>query len=282
MNMQLDRLTRVPSRITNELFLEYKIFQSRFVKGKMKILFSDKPAWECSIKKGFQYTKHEITFGELATKNLKDYELIVPLTIQDLKYLNEARNLIINNPIPIPSMESLLLCDDKYLLNKTLMAKGFGSIIPRMEGALAYPYIVKKRIDEWGVNSHMITDIQQEHIFSDILANPEYFSQEVITGPFEYATHILFKDQKIVCSINIKYVFKSEIPIKGKDNPIYIKICRCPYLDVFSSILKVIGFDGLCCLNYKVVDNRPYILEINPRFGGSLSPFFFSFMKHIV
>ena len=282
MNMQLDRLKRVPSRITNELFLEYKIFQSRFAKRKMKILFSHKPTWEDSIKKGFKYTQHAIAFGEISADNIKDYDLIVPLTIQDLKYLDEVRSLIIDNPIPIPSMESILLCDDKYLLNKTLVAKGFGSFVPQMGGALTYPYILKKRIDEWGVNSHTIADIQQEHIFLDTLTNPEYFSQELITGPYEYATHILFKDQKIACSINIKYAFKSETPIKGKDNPIYIKVCRCPYLDVFSSIIKSIGFEGLCCFNYKVFDNRPFILEINPRFGGSLGPLFFSFMNHIV
>ena len=189
MNIQLDRLKRVPSRITNELFLNYKIFQSRFAKQKIKILFSHKPAWENSIKKGFEYTQHAITFGEISADNIKDYDLIVPLTIQDLKCLNEVRNLIVDNPIPIPSIESILLCDDKYLLNQTLMTKGFGNFVPQIGGALTYPYILKKSIDEWGVNSHTIADIQQEHFFLDTLTNSEYFCQELITGSYEYATH---------------------------------------------------------------------------------------------
>ncbi len=38
---------------------------------------------------------------------------------------------------------------------------------------------------------------------------------------------------------------------------------------------------GLCCFNYKVIDDNPYLLEINPRFGGSLSSFFFSFIRQL-
>jgi predicted ATP-grasp superfamily ATP-dependent carboligase len=34
-------------------------------------------------------------------------------------------------------------------------------------------------------------------------------------------------------------------------------------------------------VNYKVVRGLPYILEINPRFGGSLTPYFFSFIRHL-
>ncbi len=35
------------------------------------------------------------------------------------------------------------------------------------------------------------------------------------------------------------------------------------------------------CINYKVVNGQPVIFEINPRFGGSLSLFFFSFLRHL-
>ena len=77
------------------------------------------------------------------------------------------------------------------------------------------------------------------------------------------------------------YEFDSEIPIKGQDAWLYRAIRRCPYLTLFSNILNSIGFQGLCCVNYKVERGRPYILEINPRFGGSLTPYFFSFIRHL-
>jgi len=147
-------------------------------------------------------------------------------------------NLIIDNPIAIPSMECILLCDDKYLLNRSLAANGFGHFLPKMGGTLAYPYILKKRIDLSGENSHLISDKQQEQVFSDISTHSEYFSQDFIKGSYEYATHILFKNQRIVHSMNIEYKFTTETPIKGKDKSIYTMICHCPYLDVFAPMLR--------------------------------------------
>jgi hypothetical protein len=247
----------------------------------MKILFSQRPDFEKYIKEGFYDSPHEIAFKDFPS-NIKEHDLIVPLSLCDLKYLHTMRDLIINNPIPIPSLECISLCDDKHLLNKSLEANGFGHFLPKVGGALTYPYILKKRIDEGGRNSHLISDKQQEQALSDVLTHPEYFSQSFMRGSYEYATHILFKNRRIVHSINIEYKFTSETPIKGKDKPIYTMICHCPYLDLFSNMLRSIGFNGLCCINYKVCDNHPFILEINPRFGGSLCSFFFSFIRHAV
>jgi predicted ATP-grasp superfamily ATP-dependent carboligase len=81
--------------------------------------------------------------------------------------------------------------------------------------------------------------------------------------------------------MNIEYAFASMTPIKGKDRMIYRKVCPCPHLALFSAVLTSIGFQGLCCVNYKLVDHRPFILEINPRFGGSLTGYFFSFLRHL-
>jgi hypothetical protein len=283
-------LTKVPShlpeqlnaKITNRLFLTYEILQSRLSSHqKIKIFFLDQKGWEPALKNSFKSTQYEITFGKLCSSNIKDYDLVVPLSMQDLKSLNKVLHLVEHNPIPIPSIESLLLCDDKYLLNQRLIDNGFGNFIPKMGSRLSYPYILKKSIDEWGKNSHVILDMQQEQSFTKLLDHPEYFSQTLVPGTHEYATHIIFKDQRIVCAINIEYGFKTDTPIKGKDPEIYRKVCSCSYLDVFSSILMSIGFEGLCCINYKVWNNRPLILEINPRFGGSLCPFFFSFLRHL-
>jgi len=248
-------------------------------KRKVKILFSNKQGWIRSIQKGFQSTTHEITFQEFSSEKIKDYDLVVPLTIRDARFLNEIRDLIADNPIPIPSNDNILLCNDKYLFNQELTRSGFSELIPEMGDRLSYPYILKKKIDEWGQNSHIISDEKHEQIFADILASPGYFTQEIIAGPNEYATHILFKDKEILCSLNIKYAFEKNIPIKGKDKPIYKINCHCPYINIFSSVLRSIGFEGLCCINYKVRDNRPWILEINPRCGASLCPYLFSFVE---
>ena len=280
----MDKLKRLNPRIREISFRAFRSserFRSHLLsERKMKILFFCRQDWEKNIKDGFYDTPHEIAFEDFPPRDIKDYDLIVPLTMRDLKYLTEVRNLILDNPIPIPSMESILLCDDKYLLNTSLAANDFGHFLPKMGSALTYPYILKKRIDEGSNHCHLISDKQQEQVFSDILTHPEYFSQNFINGSYEYATHILFKNQSIVHSLNVEYKFNSETPIKGKDRPIYTMVCHCPYLDVFAAMLTSIGFNGLCCINYKVCDNHPIVLEINPRFGASLCTYFFSFIRH--
>jgi predicted ATP-grasp superfamily ATP-dependent carboligase len=203
------------------------------------------------------------------------------MTVAALKYLTDLQDPGLDKLMPIPSMRAILLCDDKYLLNQRLAANGFDSFVPRMGDTQTYPYILKKRIDAWGANTHIISNPEQEKTFSDKIADPDYFKQQLITGPFEYATHIIFKDGRIVCCLSVEYKFSKERPIKGKDLPAYSTLCPCPYLDLFSEVLSCIGFNGLCCVNYKVHENRPYIFEINPRFGLSLGPYFFAFIRRL-
>jgi hypothetical protein len=273
---------QINSKIFNASFSFYANLRSGiFSKSKMTILFSEKKAWAPEIIKGFRFTQHQITFAELSAKNIADHDLVVPLTIDDLKLLSEIPLVTSKNPLPIPSIECIELCDDKYRFNRTIVANGFGDYIPQMGGSLTYPYILKKRIDDWGKNCFIISDKQQEQTFSDRINHPDFFCQKLIPGTREYATHILVKNNKILHSLNIEYGFSSEFPIKGKQQFLYTRICRCPYLDLFSDILNSIEFEGLCCVNYKTADNKPQIIEINPRFGGSLSEFFFSFIKHL-
>lgn len=247
----------------------------------MKILLSKKQEWEAAISTGFQDAAHELVFDEFSPATIGSYDLVVPLTVQDAMLLNEMRPLIAWNPLPIPTRESIELCNDKARFNRTLMANGFAHFIPQMNSALPYPYIVKKSIDEWGKNSHVIRDACHEQELGDVLTHPDYFRQALVPGPTEYATHILFKDRQIAWALNVQYVFASETPIKGKDAILSTALCRCPYLEQFAAILRFLGFAGLCCVNYKVLDGRPFLFEINPRFGGSLCPFFPFLLRHL-
>lgn len=274
-------LKRLNAWTIKRIFIAYEICRARMhSKNKLKIVFSNKPDWEHAITQGYKFTQHDVTFETLSPDKLTKSDLVIPLTIPDLKNLNASRDLTKHNPIPIPSLESILLCDDKYLTNQFLIENGFEMFIPKMHKP-AYPYILKKRIDEWGENSHIVRNAQQEKLLASKICHPDYFCQELVTGTAEYATHIIIKNKRATCAINIKYVFEINTPIKGKDKPVYMRICRNPYIDIFESILNRIDFEGLCCVNYKVQDQQPKILEINPRFGGSLGPYIFSFMRKI-
>jgi hypothetical protein len=263
------------------LFLSRRYLSLLSGQRTYRILFSKKDDWEPLIRKDFRYTRHKLTFDSITPENVKKHDLIVPLAIEDILYLNEIRHMIDGNPLPIPKAESVLLCDDKYLFNKTLMENNFEKLIPRMGINLKYPYILKKKTDGWGKNSHIITNTEQEDKFRNEIDSEDYFCQELVYGKKEYATHMIFHNGSALHSINIVYNYDKEIYIKGKDKMLYAKKEICPFDDLFCSILKLIGFEGLCCVNYKLSDGQPLLLEINPRFGGSLSNHFHSFMKYL-
>lgn len=280
--IQLDRLKRLDVALTNRLFRGYQLIRSCLSGGAgLRILFSDKPDWKRPIAAGLALTRHEIAFGAFSPENIVRHDLVVPLTMSDLCYLQTVRGLVAGNPIPIPNLASILLCDDKYRFNHALIASGFGDVVPAMEGAPVFPYILKKKSDEWGEHSHVIHGPRDECRFAAELSSADYFKQALVQGRREYAAHILFKAGRIVRSVTIEYVFDTETPIKGRDRELYKKICRCPFLDLFAAILLLIGFEGLCCFNYKVRDGQPFVFEVNPRFGGSLCPFFLAFLGRL-
>lgn len=247
----------------------------------LRVLMSEKLDWQDDIRRGFNRTIHTVEFGSITPESFGNFDLVVPLTIADLLRVRRSPSLLDKHPIPVPSERCILLCHDKYKFNQTLINAGFGRHIPKMGPGLAPPYILKKRTGEWGQGCRMIRDRVEEHAARKQLNDPAFFCQEIIRGPIEFATHILFAEGRIVKSLNIMYEFESETPIKGQDPDLYKIIHRCAYLDLFGSTLRAIGFQGLCSVNYKVAGGQPFLLEINPRFGGSLGPYFFSFIRHL-
>jgi predicted ATP-grasp superfamily ATP-dependent carboligase len=245
----------------------------------MKILFSTKLDWEDDIRSGFESTAHDIAFGEFSDDSVREHDLVVPLTVDDLRRLHDLRDALGDNPIPLPSLDSIALCDDKLLLNRALEKKGYIDCVPTMGLFQAYPFILKKRIDEWGANSHIVHNVTEQTAYADKLVAPDYFRQEYIPGKTEYTAHILFKRGRIVCSTTLEFMFEQEVFIKGREPDCGRSVCECPYLELFGRILTSIGFEGLCCFNYKVVNKQPLIFEINPRFGASLGPLFAAFIE---
>jgi hypothetical protein len=268
------------SKITEARFLLAfcAIVHGSFSKKK-RILFSKRNEWETGLRNRFRFTRHTIVFDDLSARDFNDFDLVVPLTIKDVRYLSGMRDQLEWNPIPVPTLECVELCDDKYRFNQALMNSQFKDFVPKMGSHLDYPYILKKKTDEWGANCHIIENAEMAKALSHKLKDSAYFTQELVQGHEQYSAHILFKDNQVVYSVDIKHVFNTKRPIQGQHEHSYSFVRKCPYLDQFASILSFIGFEGLCCIDYKVKDNTPLIIEINPRFGGSLCRYFIYFIQ---
>jgi predicted ATP-grasp superfamily ATP-dependent carboligase len=248
---------------------------------QLRILFSEKCGGENLIRNGFKMLHHHVDFDVILPGKIKDYDLVIPLNMEDLRALHKVPQLINNQLIPIPDIKAINICDDKYLFYQTLVDKGFKDFLPKIDKDLPFPFLLKKKVAWGGNDCYFITSPKQKKKFIKLIGSPDYFCQEIIEGKSEFDTHILFKNHQIVASMNIENSFAKDVYIKGKDEFICTKIVKCPYLDIFSNILESIGFEGLCCFNYKENQGKPAIFEINPRFDGSLSRYFFTFLRYL-
>ncbi len=267
-------------RLNKVVFKSYFCFLKLLYRSKeKKILFSRECDWEEEIIKGFKGTNIKVYFKELESENFNAYDLIVPLTIKDLTSQTICDKMGKRQSIiPMPNAEVVELFDDKYQFNEKLISHGFEEYIPPVGNVTSYPYILKKKKDKWGANTFLIHDEATEKMHKDKIKSEEFFVQEIITGRYEHAAHVIVKNGKIEKALTLKYIFEIETGIKGKDNHLK-NIDRNHYMKTFEDILNATGFEGLCCINYKVKNGIPYIIEINPRFGGSLAPYFFLFIK---
>ena len=247
----------------------------------LKILFSPFEQWQDTIQKGFKATRHQIAFEQLQPERFSDFDLVVPLTVPDVLTAARNRESIAHSLLPSPTEQAVNLCDDKHAFNLALMDKGLGRYIPPMATMLKPPYILKRSTGGYGMHTYLITREADEAEHQEKIADPAYFKQQMIAGREEYATHVIARGGEIVTSLNIRYTFHEELPVKGKNRVICKHICHCPHLELFADILRAIKYEGLCCFNYKMQGKVPMILEINPRFGASLCPYFAIFASRL-
>lgn len=275
------KILRWEAAINKITYFAYETVRALLSKRKFKILFSLKAEREQDVRKSFRFLNHEIAFDEFTPENFVKYDIIMPFNMYNLRRLITYRELVANSLMPTPTMEAIDICDDKFLFYTTLVEKGFENDMPRVGKNLKIPYIVKRKVAHMGMDCYVIDTPEKEKEHWDDINNPDFFCQEIIQGEKEYATHLIFRDGKMVCALNVVYIFSTPTYVKGVDKFICNRLGKCPHLDLFADMLNAIGFEGICCFNYKEIDGKPYVFEINPRFGGSLSMFFFSFLRHL-
>lgn len=254
-----------------------------FPRPELRILFSANQDNEQTIRSGFRLFHHHIEFGAFTPENISKNDLLIPLHIADVRALLKYPQLTKNKLIPIPGLETVNICDDKYLFSETLIQKGFKHLLPAIADDLPLPFMLKKKVAAGSENCYLISNTEERLKYKELIKSPDYFCQEIIEGTDEYCTHILFKDHKIVASITIKYNYHNGITnnIKSDYSLFYKSICKSPHLDTFTSILNAIDYEGLCNFDYKMQNGELKIFEINPRFGGSLSRYFFTFLRQL-
>ncbi|HSZ74429.1 MAG TPA: hypothetical protein VK779_06395 [Rhizomicrobium sp.] len=238
------------------------------------ILFAPKPEWVDPIQTRLNPAKFQGFFREFddSAVSLDNFDCVVPLRLGDYDLLR-AKPEKSAPKFLIPDEAVVALAHDKSQWNDFLQHSGFGEFVPEIyNGHVSYPFIYKKRQDDWGFNSRIIYSPEEMITFEKAIAREDYFKQEYVSGKTEYVTHILAVDGKVRYALCYEHGFDSDYFIKGKwANYTSWRELETPFMDIFVSILEKLNYTGTCCFNFKIANGIPKIFEMNPRYGWTLT-----------
>ncbi|MDB5694697.1 MAG: hypothetical protein JWN21_240 [Sphingomonas bacterium] len=240
--------------------------QSRAAPPRPRILFGDHSTQGPAIERLADHARFDITVAAFDAVNFAAYDLVVPLRIDQIA-LARAANTDKRRAV-LPEAELLDICDDKLLFNEHMVALGFGDAIPAVlpEPPNRYPYVRKARRGDFGKGVVIVRAPGEDE------PSPDSFAQVAVEGADEYVLHLLRVDARVRYSLCYRYDMGIELSVRGAVDH-YRSMAPAEPGDVLpacAAMLDALGFEGTCCFNYKLVDGRAMILELNPRFGGSL------------
>lgn len=176
-----------------------------------------------------------------------------------------------------PSPDALQILSDKANFSTYVTERGLTSHVPKTFSASAPQFpCVLKRLD---LNSGRgVAIVRNAAELAALLhetpwVGHPYLLQEVIEGTADYVTHAVCRSGEILWHRSYRYELNACDPIQrpgnfGKTSRIDAK---AEVLQVVSSLLEPIGYDGPLAVDYRfTTDGTLKILEVNPRFGGSL------------
>lgn len=236
------------------------------------ILFSRKDDWEAGMRSAIG--AHLPHFHDFDSVDAERFDLVVPLTLEDARHFNLHFAHLNRVTALVPSTPALEACDDKQEFARRVARAGFTRFLPRCE-SLAYPYLLKKRISEWGMDTYIIDGEEEEDLHAGKLGSAEYIRQEHIAGQQEYTTHLLVAGGRSRFIRTVAFNFAETLFVKGRHFTPVSQECvdHACYRTLFEDILGCVGLEGICCFNYKLDAGTPKIFEVNPRYGASLTPF---------
>ena len=243
--------------------------------ARRRVLFGKKDDWEPYIRANLDTERYDCLFADFREADFRNFDLIAPLTLNDYPVLDE-RAAAARGRALYPPAAVVALCHDKLRFNQVMGAGPFAWTIPPLldEAPPAFPFIIKRREDEFGAHAHLVADGDDLIRLQPLLGDAKFFAQTYVVGDRELATHLLIKDGIIQYHSNVVYEMGASMYVKNRQ--FRQKKLLTNHDDsqnaLFSAILGRLGYrDGTCCFNYKLSSGTVQIFEINSRFGGSLN-----------
>ncbi len=236
---------------------------------------------ETAILRSARHCSYRFTHqAEPTTAGLEESDVVVPLSLEAMESLRRYPAACARNPLPLPAATAVALCDDKGRFDERMREAGLSQFVPEEPRLGAYPYILKRRHDSDARHAFRIASYADEMRFATQLRSPDYHRQAWIEGSREYAAHVLYYGGRIRHMVTVAYDMQRDAAIRGQHAITSRALTANRFGTVFGRMLDAAGYEGLCCVNYKVRDGIPIVMEINPRMGVSATAYLFSFVRH--
>lgn len=139
-------------------------------------------------------------------------------------------------------------------------------------------FVIQDTNSSGGLGTFLMNNENYEDVFSQLEKEKIYLVSYYVTPSFSTNVHILVADEDIIVfpgSVQIIEKYKNNLIYSGADFVNY-KYIKKEYKDVIysyakqiGSLLKGIGYKGICGIDFLVNNDNIYFVEINPRFQAS-------------
>lgn len=195
--------------------------------------------------------------------------LVVPTIDDELVLFGEAapRFEALGIRVAVSTPETTGLCDDKYRTCQRLREHGVAAAESWLPDAMpeqpSFPLFVKPRHGRGGVGAYAIRNARDLNFFLDYVSDP--IVQEYLDGP-EFTIDLLCGFDGKVLSIvpRRRDVIRAGVIDRGctVNNPALIALAK--------SCAEALSFVGAINIQCRIVNGRPIVFEINPRFSGGI------------
>ena len=169
--------------------------------------------------------------------------------------------------VAVSSAETSAVCNDKYLTCRTLLEKGIAAASSFLPGEVpadcAYPLFIKPRFGRGSVGAFPVRSARELAFFIEYVADPVI--QTYLDGP-EFTIDMLcdFSGRPLSIVPRERVVIRAGVMDRGRT----VKDSRLT--DLALSCARAFSFVGAVNIQCRIVDERPVIFEINPRFSGGI------------
>lgn len=199
-------------------------------------------------------------------------DIIIPLSFLDMELLSNSK--IECYYLSSKNYDVISMLNNKSKFIKYFMENNLEKYLPKTyyiyldkikyvyNENIDFPSIQKSNTGFGGSDIYIINNI------NEIRNMDNYILQKYIKDKNEYTAHIVSINGNIIFYKCFKEIHQKDYYIQcGPMNNFEIVEFD---INLFKPIFEKLKYNGACCVNFKYIDNKIYIFEINPRFGGTL------------